>query len=364
MREAVQANDSPEQVLPDQHLLKIGRFAELAHVSIKTLRFYDAAALFRPAGIAPSGYRLYLASQLPLLRRIRLLRALGCTVAEIRELNARADDSSTYLLGLARLRRRLAVRLALDEQRLKVLDAFLQSRSAVSGETRGSHISQRRLAAIAVLSVRDRVRSLGLPVQRMFEATERRVARLGLRAPASPFLLLHDMEYRLRHVDVEVCVPVELQTLTACGGHLVRGVTRAACARFDGSYAQAPLLYQRVMEWMGHKGIRISGAVREVYMRYGADQRGYKLPERAVAHREADYRTELQIPFAAATAAASDVFGSLMDEQSSLVVEQLGPEQSSPQQTSPEQTGVVDEQSSLLAPASESGWLARQLPET
>src|SRR5690349_12643865 len=59
-------------------LLRIGPFSRLARVTIKTLRFYDAAGLFRPAWTDPrSGYRFYSTAQLPALRRIRVLRELG-----------------------------------------------------------------------------------------------------------------------------------------------------------------------------------------------------------------------------------------------------------------------------------------------
>lgn len=41
-------------------MLKIGEFARICQVSIKTLRHYDALGLLRPAEInADSGYRFY-----------------------------------------------------------------------------------------------------------------------------------------------------------------------------------------------------------------------------------------------------------------------------------------------------------------
>ena len=71
---------------------------------------------------------------------------------------------------------------------------------------------------------------------------------------------------------------------------------RAACVRFAGSYAQAPLLYGRVLEWMGHTTTRICGPIRETYLRFGAEQHGYTLPPLVLAQGVADYETELQVP--------------------------------------------------------------------
>src|SRR5690349_21709006 len=106
-------------------LLRIGPFSRLARVTIKTLRFYDGVGLFPPAWPDPrTGYRFYSASQLPHLRRIRLLRELGCSVAEIRRLvSSECAEHEGHFLA-AGLRRRLLVRVARAEQRLKQLDAL------------------------------------------------------------------------------------------------------------------------------------------------------------------------------------------------------------------------------------------------
>jgi DNA-binding transcriptional MerR regulator len=281
-------------------MLKIGRFSRLAGVTVKTLRFYDSVGVFTPARVVfPSGYRLYRRGQLAELQRVRWLRELGCSVAEIRALNASAADSAEYAARLTALRRRLMLRLALDEQRLRRLDAVLRAPCSPSG-TEHLAVAERRIRPVAVLSARERVRSLGGAVERMFEATERQVARQARRAPQSPFLLLHDMEYRRQYLDVEVCVPVAPESLSGCGGRVIAGVPHAACARFRGSYAQAPQLYESVLDWMSRSGSRVSGALREVYLRYGAAQRGYTLAAHVLAHSEAEYHTELQVPLARA----------------------------------------------------------------
>jgi len=280
-----------------QSVLKIGGFSRLAGVTIKTLRFYDGAGIFRPARIASrTGYRLYRAGQLADLQRVRWLRELGCTVREIRELTALPATHADHAQRLVVLRRRLVLRLALDEERLRRLDTALQSPGAPHFSGAHCAVVERRLGSVAALTTRERVRSPGRAIERMFEATEREVARHARRAPRSPFLLLHDMEYRQPYLDVEVCVPVVPESLSACGGREIAGVQRAACARFHGPYEQAPLLYESLLDWMSGTGTRIGGPIREVYLRYGADQRGYTLSPRVIARCEADYRTELQIP--------------------------------------------------------------------
>jgi hypothetical protein len=42
--------------------------------------------------------------------------------------------------------------------------------------------------------------------------------------------------------------------------------------------------------------LRAAGPLREVYHRFGADQRGYRLPARRLAARPEQFVTELQVP--------------------------------------------------------------------
>lgn len=73
-------------------LMPIGRFARLTGLSAKALRLYNALGLLSPAVIdIATGYRYYSREQLPLARRIRLLRSLEMPLAEIRRLLATPD---------------------------------------------------------------------------------------------------------------------------------------------------------------------------------------------------------------------------------------------------------------------------------
>jgi DNA-binding transcriptional MerR regulator len=277
-------------------VLKIGSFARLARVSVKMLRFYDEMRLFSPACVERrSGYRYYRAEQVPEIRRIRFLRHLGCTLAEIRELLALAVGSPEALRKLEAVRLRLSLNLARDAQRLRQLDSLLRPLSGEPSEL--AAVTERRLPLVTVLSVRERVRSLDGAAESMFESIERQAARLGCRAHDSPFLLFHDLDYRQSSLDIEACVPIRRCAASACGGHSIAGVDRAAVARFSGSYRRAPPVFASILEWMDESGAQIAGPVRECYLRFGADQRGYELPPEHIAHSAHEYETELQIPF-------------------------------------------------------------------
>jgi len=282
-------------------VLRIGAFARRASVTIKTLRYYEREGVFRPTYIDPhSGYRYYETDQLATLRELRLLRKLGCSMANLRTWIAGQRDSDGRTALLLHLRQTICHRLDEDLQSLRAIDHWIQQVASSEVASRHGTPTQRSIPDIPAYTLRDRVGMANTAVYKMFEAAERAVARQHARAARQPFLLLHGEDYCDRNADVEVCIPIHPAALAAVGGTVVEGTRRAACLGFSGSYNRAPSVFLAIKRWMRLSGACTAGPLREAYVRFGADQRGYELPKRFIASTVAEYRTELQIPFAQA----------------------------------------------------------------
>lgn len=100
-------------------MFTIGTFARLAEVSVRTLRHYEEIGLLTPDAVDPAtGYRSYRAHQIPRLHRIVVLKELGLSLVEIRQiLDSELDDRQLVEL-LERRRAELEERIASDRQRL------------------------------------------------------------------------------------------------------------------------------------------------------------------------------------------------------------------------------------------------------
>lgn len=273
-------------------MFRIGDFSRLARVTIKTLHHYDDAGLLQPLHVdRQSGYRYYDASQLQTLHRILLLKDLGFSLEQIREL-LRAD-AKALAATLEWRQRELAASIAADQSRLRRLEA-LKLALEQRGSAHQSTVLLRDAPAIEVYSVRERVPHLGAPMQALFEEAESIVAAAQARSHASPFTIFHDPDYREQDVDVEVCIPVKpgaklnTQLLPRCEA--------TASLTYQGPYEQTPLAYSMLLDWMSRSGMRLAGPLREVYHRYGADQIGYSLPSAVLTNNSADFVTELQAP--------------------------------------------------------------------
>lgn len=92
-------------------MYRIGEFAQLGAVSIRTLRHYDELGLLRPAEVDPdTGYRGYEARQLGRLNRLIALKDLGFGLGEAERL--------LDAVSVEELRRMLQLRRAELEQRI------------------------------------------------------------------------------------------------------------------------------------------------------------------------------------------------------------------------------------------------------
>ncbi|GAB2485389.1 MerR family transcriptional regulator [Promicromonospora xylanilytica] len=86
--------------------LTIGEFAQLTHLSVRTLRRYHDSGLLEPDRVDPgSGYRYYTSAQIPPAQVIHRLRELDVPLAEVRQILAAPDAGARAELVAGHLRR-------------------------------------------------------------------------------------------------------------------------------------------------------------------------------------------------------------------------------------------------------------------
>jgi DNA-binding transcriptional MerR regulator len=270
--------------------LRIGEFARIAKVTIRTLRHYEDEELIRPVYIRNnSRYRYYDAAQVLTIQRIGALRDVGMSIADIRRLLRSADQGAALLNAQ---RERLEDGILQAKARLRRLDAML-GKGTDPLDQRPVCARIRSIPPSVALCRRATVASLGEAVSELFESAE--CAAKHDRIDESPFLLLHGDRAPLAGIDVEVCIPVDARSRLP-GVRKVEGAAVAGCLVYQGEYSQTEVLFDAMHRWVGQIGAIAGGPPREVYHRFGADQRGYRLPGHRLANKSTDYVTELQMP--------------------------------------------------------------------
>jgi DNA-binding transcriptional MerR regulator len=281
-------------------MFKIGEFSRFTRVTVKMLRHYDEIGLLEPSFVeAGSGYRHYLADQLPRLNQIIALKDLGFSLDAIAVLidERAAPERKAALLDQRRAELERAI--ADDAARLRHLDA-LASGVAGAGPFGRYDVVLRAVPACTMATIRRRVASLGEPVTALFEQLEEHVGQQRARAAASPFMILHDDEYRDVDLDVEIAVPLRrtIDETEAIRVREVDGSPTMACVIYRGGYDQTSAVLQTLLAWMELHAMQIAGPLREVYLRFSADQDGYRLPSAFLAATANELVTELQLPVA------------------------------------------------------------------
>lgn len=83
-----------------------GEFARLAHVTLRTIRFYDKKNLLKPSYVSESGARFYTKEDLAKLSQILLLKYLGFSLEDIHEMTI-ADTDYHFMLTSLKLQQTL-----------------------------------------------------------------------------------------------------------------------------------------------------------------------------------------------------------------------------------------------------------------
>jgi len=257
-------------------MFRIGEFAALGGVSPRVLRNYGECGLFEPAWVDPeNGYRFYLASQLPDLRTILALRALGVPLAAITEVR----DGGARLADVLHAERATLERRRRDiERRLAAMEITLADVGA--GEPA---VVVRRLESTLVATL-----SNSPSVEAMFYSLEKIVQAHGVRMPRPPISIRHPHG---PEVAVPVRAPIEEGDVTS------RRLRQTLAATFlhKGSYQSMAGALERFDRWIDASGYDRTEPLRVVYLRFGAED-DLALDDRYLTERTDELLTELVQP--------------------------------------------------------------------
>lgn len=78
-----------------------GDFARMANVSVRTIRFYDKQNILKPSYVNPTGARFYTDSDLARLQQVLLLKYLGFSLNDIRDMTINDTDYHFMLNSLS-----------------------------------------------------------------------------------------------------------------------------------------------------------------------------------------------------------------------------------------------------------------------
>lgn len=187
-------------------MFKIGEFSKLTQVSIRMLRYYDETGLLTPAATDRfTNYRLYAAEQIPALNKIIFLRDLGFNVSEIAiALNYWEDGFIAKLLEDKRLEIENVIKA--EQEKLSKIELakndILREKMAIN-----YNVSIKSIPSYQVFSLRRIVTDYYAEGQ-LWKEMSAFADKNNIPVSSDTFTIYHDMDYREKDVDMEICAPV------------------------------------------------------------------------------------------------------------------------------------------------------------
>ena len=245
-------------------MFRIGEFSKLVRVSPRMLRHYEKCGILFPAEIDNlTGYRQYSAGQMALVQRITLLRDLGFSIEEMRDILPRMDD---YAYMNAILRSKItSVQSAMAQEQAKLEKLLDMSNAMRKGlNIMVYEVELKKLPAVKVISLRGiipQANQEGI----LWEKLGRYVGEKGIACHCDGYSTFFDEEYREADIDVEVAIPVNVLG-TSDGDYVFQEyqeIPLAATIRFtgpfDGGYDAAS---EKLARWLEENGYVFAGYLR------------------------------------------------------------------------------------------------------
>ena len=242
-------------------LYKIGMFAAMNHMTVKTLRFYEEQGLLMPALIHPeTGYRYYTLSQMAVLHQISALKQAGFTLEEIAHINAGADEEAVLLKKKAEL----LAKIADLTRQIAVVDGYLsKKKTGLSAPVLIKTIPQTTVAFMRI-----RLESYDCLFDRMPEmGTLMEKAGCECALPEYCFTAYPEAGYKDADILVDICESV-VAAKKETGDLRFKTLPeiQAACVFHKGPYRTFAESYETVLRYIEENGYEIAGEIRESYI--------------------------------------------------------------------------------------------------
>lgn len=248
-----------EQVQP--HLYRIGMFAQMNHVTVKALRFYEEQGLLAPAYVDDeNGYRYYTLAQMADVHQITALKCAGFTLEDIKGINRGWDEK----LFLQKKKSQLLSQIAELAHQVAIIDSYLCAKQNVLA----TPVLVKELPEVTVAYMQRRINAYDDLFQ-MMPLMGSKMEKAGCQCALPEYCFTQYLEpmYKEKQILIETCEAVTaMGTDTETLKFKCIPATMAACIYHKGSYDSLPMSYAAVIRYIEENDYRICGNIRESYI--------------------------------------------------------------------------------------------------
>lgn len=245
----------------ESRLYKIGMFAQMNHITIKTLRFYEEQGLIFPAHVDDwTGYRYYTMDQMEVIHQITAMKEAGLKIEEIKMILKGADEN----VVLQKKKSDVMTQIAKLTKQLAIIDSYMLDKTV----TLTNPVVIKTLPAGIVATYKKTINSYDDLFELMPEFGAK-MEQLGCECaiPEYCYTSYFDGEYKDSDIKVGLCQTVTVKKKDDLGIEFSDlPEVKAACIFHKGSYANFQKTYSIILKYIEENGLEICGDIRENYI--------------------------------------------------------------------------------------------------
>lgn len=249
-------------------MFRIGDFARINKVTIKTLRHYDSLGLLIPDQIDKfTGYRSYSADQIPRLNRILALKEIGFSLEEIAGM-IDAKVTAAELETLLEVKRTAIIEHIKTEQAKLDRIKFLMKMCEQEDFVMKYDIVIKKVEPIKVATVRDIIPSYGEQGHLWGELVNH-IEKHGVKIASPCMVVYYEETYKEGAVDAEVMEPIigELPETERIKVKTLPAVEEMACVVHVGPFHTLSLAYGAMNKYIAENNLEVIAPPRELYIK-------------------------------------------------------------------------------------------------
>lgn len=267
-------------------MFKIGDFARINKVSVKTLHHYDELGILQPDKTdINTGYRYYSADQMVKLNQILAFKEAGFSLSEIATIFINKPPKKQLITLLEQKAEMLEETARTEQERITRLrtNIFLIKNGGIPIM---NEITVKKVEPILVASLRTTVPDFS-NMMPLWKELNGYIDRKVIKKVVPCMTLYHNGWDAGSNWDIEVIEPVvkSFEGYNRIKVYELDRVDKMACVVHNGPFETISQTYMTISKWIEENGYEIEGPVREIYHK---GDWVTKIPE--------EYITEIQFP--------------------------------------------------------------------
>ena len=249
-------------------MYKIGEFSKITSLTVKALRYYDEVGMLIPSARSDNDYRLYDRSDYEKAQLIVLLKELGFSISEMKDMLTTCESRQDISFYLAEKKSFIKDRIQKEKMLIKEIEKHLLQKEKednvlnLAHRTKMYEIEIKEIPSMTVASIRfkGKYSDVGKHIGKIYQVVKEK-------ANGAPLNLYYDKEYQ-ENADIELCVPIK-GTISGREGINVKVLPamKAITTMHTGDYQKLNEAYMAVLDYAKENGLELLTPSREVYQK-------------------------------------------------------------------------------------------------